>query len=354
MTAILRPGSFATEQNLDLDPILLIEKGYQHYPDASCWLHAVTESVAPAIDPGYLAAMSYVIGPRGPEPPMSILGGRATPPEIEEMVAHGWTNGGAEPFRILTAAGRKPGIQTMRQELGDGHVDRWLETRASWPIAMVDSLGVWLPASKGKSVLLSVACSKEQQLQKVQQAIWHRIAIHLSAGYRLAGRAASSEADDVDAVLTADGCLAHARGESATSHSRKLLRRAAQDMDRARSRQGRADPLAALELWQGLLAGKWSLVDHFDTDGKRFLLARRNEANIPPNSGLTRRQRQVVFYASLGMSTKETAYAIGVAENTISAHLSAGLAKLGMKSRAQLIRTSGELALEALTDLARR
>ena len=67
---------------------------------------------------------------------------------------------------------------------------------------------------------------------------------------------------------------------------------------------------------------------------------------------LTRRQRQVVFYVSLGLSNKETAYALGLAENTISAHLASGLARLGLKTRAELIRTSTELASEALSALA--
>jgi hypothetical protein len=41
-----------------------------------------------------------------------------------------------------------------------------------------------------------------------------------------------------------------------------------------------------------------------------------------------------------------------LAENTISAHLAAGLSRLGISSRAELIRTSTELASEALSALA--
>lgn len=80
-------------------------------------------------------------------------------------------------------------------------------------------------------------------------------------------------------------------------------------------------------------------------------MVRRNEPGIRIPETLTSRQRQVVFYASLGLSTKETAYALGLAENTISAHLSAGLARLGIASRAALIRMSGDLASEALLAL---
>jgi DNA-binding NarL/FixJ family response regulator len=120
-------------------------------------------------------------------------------------------------------------------------------------------------------------------------------------------------------------------------------------MDRARTRAGRADPLHALELWHGLLAGRWSLVDHVDRDGRRLVLARRNE---PEGRGdhpaLTSRQRQVLFYASVGWSLKQLAYALGLAEGTITHHLRVALRKVGMSSRAELVRVTTEIAVDAM------
>jgi hypothetical protein len=52
--------------------------------------------------------------------------------------------------------------------------------------------------------------------------------------------------------------------------------RAAKAIDRARSR-ARSNEDEALELWQGLVAGRWSLVEQFDSDGRRFLVARKND-----------------------------------------------------------------------------
>jgi DNA-binding CsgD family transcriptional regulator len=308
--------------------------------------------VVRAADPDYLAAMSYVLGPGGPEPPTAtIFKDGVSQEDVQQMVASGWAASSPEDAQRVAAAARKPGINSLRLILGDSAIDRWLEQRTDWPVALVDAVAVLLPGPEGKPVLLTLACAKPRRFQGAELALWHRTAIHLGAGWRLAGRAGDVEADDVEAILTPNGEVTHASGAGTSVQSRETLRRATRDIDRARSRSGRADPLAALELWQGLLAGRWSLVEHFDTDGKRFLLARRNELAVPDPRALTPRQRQVVFHASLGLSTKETAYALGLAENTVSAHLAAGLARLGIASRAALVRMSSELASEALTAL---
>src|SRR5690606_11152676 len=117
-------------------------------------------------------------------------------------------------------------------------------------------------------------------LTELERLLWYRIAIHLSAGYRLAGREASLDASDVEAVVTPGGKVLDLRGAGRRPEVRKLLRDAALDIDRSRTRRGRADPLGALQLWQALLAGRWSLVEHFDSDGRQFLLARRNDPTV--------------------------------------------------------------------------
>jgi DNA-binding CsgD family transcriptional regulator len=296
--------------------------------------------------------MSYVLGSRGPEQPMAtMVTGQLGLEEIQRMVVLGWSTSTPENARKITSACRKPGINSLRQILGDAPVELWLES-CRLPVALADAAAVLLPGPEAKPILLTMACARPRRFPEAEQALWHRIAIHLSAGCRLAGRTADVDAEDVEAILTADGQVAHASGPGTTTPGRELLRQATKDIDRARSRGGRSDPIAALDLWQGLFAGRWSLVEHFDSDGRRFMLARRNDPGIPDPAVLTRRQRQVVFYVSLGLSNKETAYALGLAENTISAHLAAGLARLGIKSRAELIRASTELASEALSALA--
>ena len=335
------------------DPVALIERAYQHYPDASSWLHGAIEDVAQAIDPSCLAALSYVHGSQGPEEPIVVRpSAEFSPEQAKRLVAMGFATSTPEELAMVAAACRKPGINSLRRIFGETRMDGWLARRPERLPSVQDAVAVMLPGPEGKPLMLTVTCAQPHRIHESEQALWHRIAIHWSAGCRLAGRTQHVEAEDVEAILTAEGQVAHASGLGSTPQARELLRQATKDIDRARSRRGRADPIAALELWQGLLAGRWSLVEHFDSDGSRFMLARRNDPGVPDPAVLTRRQRQVVFYASLGLSNKETAYALGLAENTISAHLAAGLARLRLKSRAELIRTSSELATEALEALA--
>lgn len=89
------------------------------------------------------------------------------------------------------------------------------------------------------------------------------------------------------------------------------------------------------------------MVGHFDSDGRRFMLARRDEPVVPEPRALTRRQRQVVFYASVGWSLKEVRHALGVADTTVASNLRAALDELGLASWAELVRVSTELAVAA-------
>jgi len=46
----------------------------------------------------------------------------------------------------------------------------------------------------------------------------------------------------------------------------------ATDQGHARGALRKRDPEEALRLWQGLIRGRWTLIDWFDTDGRRFVL----------------------------------------------------------------------------------
>src|SRR5512143_2854719 len=72
----------------------------------------------------------------------------------------------------------------------------------------------------------------------------------------------------------------------------------------ARRRVVRADPDEALQLWRGLVDGTWSLVDHHDTDGKRYLLARRNQPGVREPTALTQNERSVLAFAAMGHQNK--------------------------------------------------
>src|SRR5262249_38062404 len=85
-------------------------------------------------------------------------------------------------------------------------------------------------------------------------------------------------------------------------------------------------------------SGEWSLVDHFEASGRRYLLARRNDPQVAQPRALTLRERQVLAYAAVGHSQKFIAFELGLAPSTVAQHLTSGMRKLGVKSRLDLAR----------------
>lgn len=105
-------------------------------------------------------------------------------------------------------------------------------------------------------------------------------------------------------------------------------------------------PDDAVAEWKGLIAARWSLVDHFDTDGKHYLVARRNGPEARGLGALTERERQVAAAASLGRSNKLIAYELGIADSTVRVLVARAMAKLGFSSRKELVEHVAR-ALEA-------
>jgi DNA-binding CsgD family transcriptional regulator len=99
----------------------------------------------------------------------------------------------------------------------------------------------------------------------------------------------------------------------------------------------RANDDEALELWKGLVAGRWSLVERFDHDGRRFLVALKNEPNVKDPRALTPRERQVLAYTAAGDSLKLTAYTLGLSPTSVFRHRQAAMRKLGLRSLAEVV-----------------
>lgn len=230
-----------------------------------------------------------------------------------------------------------PGLHSMRASAERGVMSSVADRHvlvASFDALGVDDFHVMLAHETGeRGCLLGWGVPRAAPIRPVVSRQLTAVAVHIAAAHRLRLRVPLEEA-----VL--DGArVVHAEGEA--RDARELLRDAARALDRARLRG--TDPDEALALWQGLVDGRWSLVDHFDSDGRRFLVARRNDDHLEEPRALSPRERSVLAYAALGHSNKLIGYELGISESAAANHVASVVKKLGVPGRAALAGLSSQL-----------
>ena len=199
---------------------------------------------------------------------------------------------------------------------------------------------------QGRSTFLVGGLDRPRQVRPAERRMYAMLSAHVQSGWRLRERLAavpeSSPAPESpgEAVLDRRGRVVHAEGAAREADRREALVAAAERMGRARSR-GLGRGAEALAVWDGLIDGTWSLVERFDTDGQRFIVAHRNPHRARDPRGLTPMETRVAGLASRGYADKLVAYHLGIAEGTASSHLATAMSKLGMANRAELVRRFG-------------
>lgn len=168
---------------------------------------------------------------------------------------------------------------------------------------------------------------------------------HLSAGQRLQTKlhTAKTNADGSNGLpLGADEVIDPTRFKVEELASGELgdefegtLRDAAVRVDQARGKRGR-DESDSLELWEALISGRWSMLDWFDSDQRRYVLAVPNPPDVKDPRGLMKRESQVGAYAAIGEHHKLIAYRLGISRSRVTTHLRSAMRKLGVNTDAQL------------------
>ncbi len=320
------------------DAISIVEVAYDFESDRDAWFARLLEQVAPGLDRGF----GVVLSPY--EPRM----------RAEDVVFHGtYSRPGLleanramiakfpESFHaLLTAAGA---LSTATQVMGldPKDADDWPPFATHLrPWGVQDALGLVARDPSGHAICMVALSPDLRRPSRREQLKWARVAAHIGAGARLRralpGLRGHDLLDGAEAIVSPSGTIEHAEGPAQGKGARESLRRAARDIDRARSK-ARADEEEALDLWQGLVAGRWSLVDQFDTDGRRYLVARKNEPEVKDPRALTTRERHVLAYAALGQSLKLIAYSLGLSLSTVSVNRRTAMRKLGLQSHADVV-----------------
>jgi DNA-binding CsgD family transcriptional regulator len=205
-----------------------------------------------------------------------------------------------------------------------------LVTNYSRPVT--DSVGVVAADPSGHGCVFFRIEEKARPPSRRAIVLWERIAAHLVTGYRLA----RERHGKAEAVLDPGGKVLH-REKEVTRDDASTLSDAAKGIDRARGRLRRVDPERALDLWKGLVSGRWSLVDQFDLDGRRLVVAKRNTITPHAWSAVSEREAQILAYLAEGQAPKLIAYQFGMSMASVYADLSRIMRKLSVGSRLELI-----------------
>jgi len=333
------------------DHVSVIEASYlveETHDEA--WLMEVLQRARPCLDRGLGLAAYFTDYTRPPGhhalSPMAVGcpdGWRAT---FDAMLAPKETSAEA------VVRQRRPGstVTTLSADMGPDLFARLQSViqRFGWPLGMRDWLGIKVADPSGRGLIITAPLPRVSRPSRTTVLQWSRIASHIAAGYRLRRRLAAGPpgppalpdnwSAHAEAILQADGRkLADAKGAAQASDAREALLFAAAQRDRARGRLRRTDPERAVAIWLGLVAGRWSLVDQEDRDGRRYVLAYRNAPEAGDQHALTERERQVLAYAALGHSNKLIAYELGIAPSTISGLLARARRKLGASSKSECL-----------------
>lgn len=326
------------------DVLSVLEATYSERVDAEAWVKEALSAIHPNLDRGAgVLAYRYEHRAEGiwTGPFHEVGAGGAPALELAQKVVQGVIGmSKREDWQRLYPL--EPRVAWCSELAGDEMMAEMRDFLCSLvgvtEMPPTDSVGIIAGDASGHGCLFyttpdkapSTARTRKAALPPHVVATWRRVAAHLVAGHRLARHGESK----VDAVLSPAGDVLHLE-RKAQEHG-DALRLAARAINRARGPLRRTNPERALRIWRDVVAGRWSLVDHFDHDNRRYVLAKRNAPASHRWSSLTEREARVVAELALGKSYKAIADALGISIATVGLDLAGARDKLGARSRVEL------------------
>jgi DNA-binding NarL/FixJ family response regulator len=92
-----------------------------------------------------------------------------------------------------------------------------------------------------------------------------------------------------------------------------------------------------MRLWRGLVEGRWSLVDRWESDGRRYIAVHANAPAQRDLRALSAAEQATLSYLLLGASNKEIAFTLGLPLGSIATRVRAVMRKLRAATRRDLV-----------------
>ena len=268
----------------------------------------------------------------------------SAPPELASAFAIFQTLTGPDFVRatfrsLLVGSARRSASPFMEPVLAE-------RERAGWgDIFNVNGLD---PSGIGCNLTFGVR-EREYRPSAKELLLLRRIATHLGTAFRCRRRLGVSRVDapldrkpdsavaGAEAVLDDRGQFVHATGIATGKEAQAKIRASVAAIEGLRTKQGREAGHDALNAWQPLTRARWTLVDSFEENGRRYVVARENQAQAQGFTGLTDRERQVVLHAALGFSNKQIAYTLGISDTTVRVLMARAANRMGVRTRRDLL-----------------
>lgn len=330
------------------DPARLLDclaASYRFDLDDAAYVHNLAEQAAPLLDGG-LGVLVYTYDAHDPARP--VIDHFATSKRFDPRWLRPY-------YAAVEAAGQKgpphpTGFEAWRHMVC-GQASRVRKMRPFLPLfahigGARDTFALNALDASGRGLWLGAPLPKATQVPAERVALFTRLAAHLTSALRLR-RSAPSSKPRAAAILSPSGALLGADGEEdgAVVEAREELRRATLAFDEARTKKSRGDVELATRRWRPLVLSRWSLLDDFDSDGRRFVVAVENASPTrPPRRDLSLREHQVMTQAHLGHTDKVIAYELGLSTSTVRVLLHRATKKLGAATRREAMARFDALA----------
>ncbi len=202
---------------------------------------------------------------------------------------------------------------------------------AARAMGMRDMLALNAIDESGIGVFVGAPLSDRRTVSTGEARAWMRVTSHMTTALRLRRRLRATPV----AVLSPTGRLEHAEHGARLAPDREALRDAVLRIERARGSL-RDDPEAATKLWRPLTKERYTLIDRFEADGRRYVVA-FDDRPAATLDVLTHREREVLAAIAEGKSSKQVAFSLGLSDSTVRVLLARATKRLGLRTREDLV-----------------
>lgn len=327
---------------MSADLLAAVEAMYATELSTEEWLRQVAETCRPAID---LHGLGIVAGLYSCPDPCSFAPQAAFMVGLDDALQAVFVEGFGGLSPIFIADGF-----LSRSCFFGATVRGWqdippVRSGAMRKCGAVDSLQINAVEPDGEGCWITSPLAETVSLSDETLLALTSLARHLASAHRLRRRYRDAKISekDADATVELTGRVRAARGDARQPVNREALARGASSVAAIR-RRGKATDARALTGWEALIADRWTLVDDPGHDGRLLLALENREAPLGVNL-LSPRERDVLVRALKGDDNKVIAYDLGLAQSTVRVLLTRAAAKMGARSRRELLEKSAALLL---------